>query len=163
MFWINFPASEPAESNYYLDGINERQPELAKKFKPRDRRGRKAKLINFEVPPEVCHEVELVATENVPINENAEEDFEGLRPKRAASNQHAGLGQLDLYEFIFILLNFNILILILFHPAFEDAAQKLEAAGIEELVERSRKSEQKAMLAKLRQEFMTFCEGNYDF
>lgn len=86
MFWINFPASEPAESNYYLDGINERQPELAKKFKPRDRRGRKAKLINFEVPPEVCHEVELVATENVPINENAEEDFEGPRPKRAASN-----------------------------------------------------------------------------
>lgn len=56
-----FIASEPDRQSYYLDGINQKQLELAKKFKPRDRRGRKAKVTNFEDPPEVGNEVELLA------------------------------------------------------------------------------------------------------
>lgn len=64
-----------------------------------------------------------------------------------------------------LFLNFNIYIyigfILFFFTAFEDAAEKLEAAGIEELVERSRKSEHKKMLTEVRQNFAKFCNGKY--
>lgn len=65
-------------------------------------------MTTSNVPPEVGSEVDVVAVEDAHVEE---EEGESLRPKWAASNQHAGLG-----KFVFggININFSILILISF-------------------------------------------------
>lgn len=93
---MTFIASDPDWTNSYLNGINKKRLELAKIFKPSDRRGRKPKVTTSTVLPDVGSEVDVIAAEDVHV----EEDGEGPRPKQAASTQHTGLGQfVFFYEF----------------------------------------------------------------
>lgn len=138
----------------YLHDINRRRLELAKNIKPRDRRGRKPKVTTSNVPPEVGSEVDVVAVEDAHVEE---EDGESLRPKRTASNQHAGLGKF-VFGGIFSFINFSILILILFLQPLNLLQRNSKMKEC-----RSRRSEQYAILAKTRKDFLKFCEGNYEF
>lgn len=70
--------------------MNHWKTDLAKVFKPRSRAGRKPKVVVPNTIPDVGNEIEVVDTVDDPILPEA-----GCsRPKRAASNAHAGLGRL---------------------------------------------------------------------